>query len=97
MHLLGLPILGLIIPAALTRKYKTNNFGISQGVSVSSYSFISICACLAVYNAITINIIFLLSFFSYLIFGFVMFGWALLILGALTGKYYERYVYKGAI
>ena len=97
MHLLAFPILGVIFPVAWTRKYKTEGFGLAQGAAVSFYSFISVCASLAIYNSINTHILSLASFFAYCMFGFMMFGWALIVLGALTGKYYERHVYKSAI
>jgi hypothetical protein len=97
-QLLALPILGVIYPMACTKLFKPKGFGAIQGAKVSFYSFLAVCASLAIYISV-INLYFMLlgSFFAFLMFGFFLFGWALVLLGALTGKYYERHIYKSAI
>ena len=77
---------------AWTLPFSADDFGRKQGTIVSLAAFISVCASLAIYNG---NLIF--GALAYILFGAILFGWALVYLGTLTGSYYENHIRHNAL
>ena len=91
-YLIIFPVIGALYSMAWTLPFNANDFGRKQGAIVSLAAFISLCASLAIYNG---NLIF--GTLAYMLFGAILFGWALVYLGALTGSYYEKHIRQNAL
>lgn len=80
------PVIGAVLSAFWARLLGENRFGTLRGALVSFLAFLSFCALLGLAGAGPI------AFFAFSFFGFLLVGWALMLLGAVTGWFYRRQV-----
>ena len=92
-YLFAIPIVGTLSSVLWTLAYDPNKFGGWEGLKVSIFSYLSICALVSMFGGIYMPV----NFFTFAFFGFVLFGWALAILGLYTGFLFRRNAYGAAL
>ena len=80
------PVVGAGLSAFWARLLGEKGFGLLRGALVSFLAFLSFCALLSLAVAAPV------AFFAFSFFGFVLVGWALVLLGAVTGWLFRRQV-----
>lgn len=80
------PVVGAALSAFWARLFGERGFGLLRGALVSFLAFLSFCALLGLAGAGPV------AFFAFSFFGFLLVGWALVLLGAVTGWLYQRQV-----
>lgn len=81
------PAVAAVLSAFWARLFGERNFGLRQGALVSFLSFVTFCAILSLVGPGGPW-----AFFAFSLFGFVLMGWVLVLLGALTGWLFQRHV-----
>ncbi len=79
------PFVGAILASAWTTVFNPHGFGAVLGAIVAFLAFVSFCALLAVVGDGG-----LWGFLAFTFFGLLLFGWGLVLLGAITGWYFGR-------
>jgi hypothetical protein len=80
------PVVGAALAVFWARLLGENGFGLLRGALVSFLAFLSFCAILSLVGAGPV------AFFAFSFFGFVLVGWALVVLGAVAGWLFRRQV-----
>jgi hypothetical protein len=80
------PFVGALLAAAWTTVFNPRGFGALFGAIVALLSFVTFCALIAAVGHGG-----LWGFLAFTFFGLIMFGWGLLLLGAVTGWYFVRH------
>lgn len=80
------PIVGAALSAFWARICYEGDFGILRGALVSLYAFVSFCALLSLIGMGPG------ALFAFVLFGFMLVGWPLVLLGGATGWLYRRLV-----
>ena len=80
------PVVGAALSAFWARLLGERGFGLLRGALASFLAFLSFCAILSLAGAGPV------AFFAFSFFGFVLVGWALVLLGAVTGWLYRRQI-----
>jgi len=81
------PVVGAALSAFWARLLGERGFGLLRGALVSFLAFLSFCALLGLAGPGGPA-----AFFAFSFFGFLLVGWALVLLGAVTGWLYQRQV-----
>ena len=84
--LLAYPIAGAALSAFWARLFGGPGFGLLRGALVAFLAFLSFCALLSLVSSSPV------LFFAFSLFGFILVGWILVLLGAVTGWLYQRQV-----
>ena len=82
------PIVGGVLSGFWATLFRETNFGIFQGAFVSLLAFVTFCALLASVGAGT------MAFIAFVSFGFILIGWAMVLLGGVTGWLFRRQYLK---
>ena len=80
-YLFAIPLVGTVFSVLWTLPIKPENFGALEGSKVSIFSFLSVCVLVSLFEIgqLPANV------FVFAVLGFMLFGWALVILGLYTG------------
>jgi hypothetical protein len=81
------PVVGAALSAFWARLFGEAGFGVLRGALVSFLAFVSFCGILSLVGPGGPW-----AFFAFSFFGFVLVGWALVVLGAVTGWLFRRQV-----
>lgn len=84
--LLIYPIAGAALAAFWARLFRGPGFGLLRGAFVAFMAFLSFCALLSLVSG-NFFLFFTLSFY-----GFIIVGWVLVLVGAITGWLYRRQI-----
>lgn len=86
--LLVFPFIGALLAAAWSTCFTAASFGPSQGTLVAFLSFETICALVAARRSTDLGL-FLLIFVDASLFGFILVGWAVVLIGTLAGHLFR--------
>jgi hypothetical protein len=79
------PFVGALLAAAWTTVFSPRGFGAVLGAIVALLAFVTFCALVASFGDGG-----LWGFLAFTFFGLILFGWSLVLLGALAGWYFGR-------
>jgi hypothetical protein len=86
------PVAGATLAAIWSGCFNASKFGAAQGALVAFLAFLSFCALLSPLVGAG-----LWGFAGFSVFGFILFGWLLVLLGALAGHYFRGTRTHGAL